>query len=49
MELSVGRWGMGFRVGGMIAHLYRGDVYLRLPLFGELAWNSTGLHIERFA
>lgn len=47
MKLIIGRWGMEFQLGGCVLSLYAGDVYLRCPGIGELAWNCTGFHADR--
>lgn len=47
MKLSIGRWGFGLEVGGLVLWLFLGDIYLRCPRIGELAWNSTGFHVNR--
>jgi hypothetical protein len=47
MKITAGAWGMGVAIMGLVIHLYWGDVYIRLPWVGELAWNSTGLHMNR--
>lgn len=49
MRVTLGRWGMGVTVGGFVADLFAGDVYLKVPKLGELAWNCTGFHIDRAA
>lgn len=47
MELSIGRWGLHLRLAGLVIHAFIGDLYLRCPGIGELAWNSTGLYANR--
>lgn len=47
MRLSIGKWGIGLEIGGLVLWLFLGDIYLRLPRVGELALNSTGFHVHR--
>lgn len=47
MTCSIGKWGISVQLGGLAVWLYLGDVYLRCPKVGELAWNTTGLHLNR--
>lgn len=47
MKVTVGAWGLGVSLSGVVVHLYLGDVYIRLPRVGELAWNYTGFYINR--
>ncbi|MDT0500321.1 MULTISPECIES: hypothetical protein [unclassified Halomonas] len=47
VTITIGLWGVGLRVGGLIINLYLGDLYFRIPQVGELAWNSLGLHMNR--
>jgi hypothetical protein len=37
MKITVGLWGLEITIKGLVVHLYRGDVYIRLPWLGELA------------
>lgn len=46
MRITVGAWGVGVTVLGLVVHLYWGDTYIRVPWVGELAWNCTGLHMN---
>mgnify|MGYP001204030822 FL=1 len=47
MRVSIEAWGLSMELFGLVTHLYPGDVYFRVPWIGELAWNSTGLHVNR--
>ena len=47
MKVTAGVWGLGVAVMGLVIHLYWRDVYIRVPWIGELAWNCTGLHMNR--
>lgn len=47
MKISIGRWGFGLEVGGFVMDLFLGDVYVRVPGVGELAWNHTGFFANR--
>lgn len=47
MKITVGMWGAGISVLGLVVHLYWGDVYVRVPLVGELAWNGAGFFRNR--
>lgn len=48
VTLSIGFWGVGLKVGGLVIDLYLGDVYVRVPRVGELAWNQLGLCVDRY-
>ena len=47
VTLTVGYWGLGLKIGDLVIHLFLGDLYLRIPKVGELAWNQLGLFIDR--
>jgi hypothetical protein len=47
MRLKVGRWGIGMVLGGVVVDLFLGDVFVRVPGVGELAWNQTGFYLDR--
>lgn len=47
MRISFARWGFGVEVGGFTLELYLGDVYIKVPSVGELAWNQTGFYVDR--
>jgi|TARA_R110000851_G_scaffold176026_1_gene322564 hypothetical protein len=48
VTLTVGYWGLGLKIGDLVIHLFLGDLYLRIPKVGELAWNQLGLFIDRY-
>ena len=48
MGVSLGKWGFaGSKVGGFVCDLHLGDVYIKVPGLGELAWNTVGLVSNR--
>lgn len=47
MGITLGGWGMGVVIGGMVVDLFVGDIYVRIPGVGELAWNSVGFVVNR--
>lgn len=48
MKFSIGKWGVGVEAGRLVILLYLGDVYLKIPLVGELAVNSSGFFTDRY-
>ncbi|GEK46019.1 hypothetical protein HPA02_03020 [Bisbaumannia pacifica] len=46
MRVACGKWGLGLSIGAFKFDMYLGDLYLRVPNVGELAWNSTGFYWE---
>ncbi|SHL15351.1 hypothetical protein SAMN05192556_108116 [Halomonas caseinilytica] len=49
MRIEFTRWGMEFAIMGLIVRLVVGDVFLRVPMVGLLAWNQCGLTLDRWA
>ncbi len=49
MTIKTSRWGFSVNVGGLAVEAFVGELYLRLPKIGELAWNGTGLYCNRIA
>ncbi len=47
MKVRVERYGMGLAVGGFVVEVFLGDIYLKVPRVGELAWNSVGFFVDR--
>lgn len=47
MSILLGRWGIDFRLGSLVIHIFLGDLYLKVPKVGELAWNSTGFFLDK--
>ena len=47
MKLEIGRWGVGVAIGDFELRLFLGDFYLKIPGRLEVAWNSTGRHVDR--
>lgn len=47
MKITVGKWGAGGSIMGLVVHIYLGDTYIRIPFVGEMAWNCTGFHVNR--
>lgn len=48
MSITIGRWGIGLESSHLIIWLYLGDIYLKIPLLGELAINSIGIFFDRY-
>lgn len=48
MKLILSLDGIGFQFGEWVCNLFWRDVYIKVPFFGELAWNSTGFTIDRY-
>ncbi|MBW6391812.1 hypothetical protein [Billgrantia antri] len=40
---------MSIKIGGFELALHFGDVYLRVPRWFDLAWNSTGFYVSRLS
>lgn len=47
MKVSFARWGFGLELGGFVLDIFLGDVYIKIPSVGELAWNLTGFYMDR--
>jgi hypothetical protein len=47
MQIRLEAWGMDLRVGAGVARLVAGDILLRVPRVGQIAWNHTGIYAER--
>lgn len=47
MKIQIEASGVGLEVGRFVLGLFVGDFYVRLPNVGEVAWNQTGLHLNR--
>lgn len=48
MQLKLERWGIDADVGSFIVRLVAGDVFIRVPLVGQVALNSVGLFFDRW-
>ncbi|MYL24376.1 hypothetical protein GLV89_11380 [Halomonas alkaliantarctica] len=46
MKFTARMWGVEITVLGLVDYLFCGDIYISLPGIGELAWNTTDLHVE---
>ncbi|WP_146612976.1 hypothetical protein [Halomonas sp. SL1] len=49
MRIELTRWGMELAIMGLIVRLVAGDVFLRVPMVGLLAWNQCGLSLDRWS
>ncbi|SDL08061.1 hypothetical protein SAMN05192555_102352 [Franzmannia pantelleriensis] len=49
MWLKLERWGIEFGVGSVIIRLVTGDVFIRVPMVGQLAWNPVSFSMDRWA
>ncbi len=49
MWLKLERRGIEARVCSIIVRLVIGDVFIRVPIIGQVAWNSEGLFMDRWA
>lgn len=49
MRIEFARWGIELAIMGLIVRLVAGDVFLRMPMVGLLAWNQCGLSPDRWA
>lgn len=45
MRIEFTCWGTELAIMGLVA----GDVFLRVPIVGLLAWNQCGLSLDRWA
>ncbi|RCX07061.1 hypothetical protein [Marinomonas foliarum] len=48
MKLTIDRWGVGLEIGSLIINLFVGDVYVRIPNVGELAYSSAGFYLDHW-
>lgn len=46
MWIKLERWGIDVGVCDLIVRLVLHDVYIRIPLAGELAWNPVDFTLE---
>ncbi|GHE22828.1 hypothetical protein GCM10017767_33490 [Halomonas urumqiensis] len=49
MRIELTRRGMELTIMGLKVRLVAGDVFLRVPMVGQLAWNQCGLSMDRWA
>lgn len=49
MRLKLERWGIEVGIGGIIIRLVLGDVFIRVPMVGLLAWNSFGFYMDKWS
>ena len=49
MVLKLERWGIEVGIGGIIIRLVLGDVFIRVPMVGQLTWNSMGLSKDKWS
>jgi hypothetical protein len=49
MRIVFTRWGIELAIMGLIVRLVAGDVFLRVPMVGLLAWNQCGLFLDSWA
>ncbi|WP_336275284.1 hypothetical protein [Vreelandella indica] len=48
MWIKIERWGIDVGVSGLIIRLVLGDVFIRIPLVGVVAWNHHSLSFDRW-
>ena len=48
MLLKLERWGIEVSIGGVIIRLVIGDVFIRVPMVGVVAWNHYALCFDRW-
>lgn len=48
MWLKLERRGIEVRLCSLIVRLVIGDVFIRVPIIGQVAWNSEGLFMDRW-
>lgn len=41
--------GIDVRIGGIIIRLVLGDVFIRVPMVGQLAWNSIDFSMDKWS
>ncbi|ATJ82024.1 hypothetical protein ACFPTY_03485 [Halomonas beimenensis] len=46
MRIELVRWGMELEVARLYIRLVYGDVFVRIPRLGQLAWNQCGLYLD---
>lgn len=49
MRIEFTFWDIELAIKGLIIRLVAGDVFLRMPMVGLLAWNQCGLSLRRWA
>ncbi|SDK73361.1 hypothetical protein [Billgrantia gudaonensis] len=49
MLLKLERSGIEVGVSSLIIRLVSGDVFIRVPMVGQMAWNQCGLFLDRWA
>lgn len=47
MRIEFVRWGVVFVLGNFEASLVLGDLFIRVPRVGQLAWNQVGFFADR--
>lgn len=48
MRIEFVRWGIELESMGLLIRLVPGDVFLRVPLVRQLAWNQCGLFVDHW-
>ncbi|TFH87935.1 hypothetical protein EQG41_03180 [Billgrantia azerbaijanica] len=48
MWLKLERWGIDVGMGNCVVRLVSGDVFIRIPKLGQMAWNQFGLAVDRW-
>lgn len=48
MWIKLERWGIDVGVSGLVIRLVLGDVFIRIPLVGAVAWNTHSLAVDRW-
>lgn len=46
MWLKLERWGIEVGAGSLIVRLVIGDVFIRVPMIGQVAWNHVGFFMD---
>ena len=49
MRIEFTNWGMELTIMDLVIRLVAGDVFLRVPMVGQLTWNQCGLSVDRWA
>lgn len=48
VRIEFTRWGMELTIMELVIRLVAGDVFLRVPMVGQLVWNQCGLSVDRW-
>lgn len=46
MRIELVRWGVELEVARLYIRLVYGDLFVRIPWIGQLAWNHCGLYLD---